>query len=148
MRCQPSPDSLLGLLIVARRSAPEEGSARRVNLLEAPRPARRAFTAEDDAAIIADAAAGLPRAHTARRIDRSEDDVRRRVMTLRQNGVAVNGIATLPPAAIRAARKKTVTRRACLCCRKPFDSSGPGNRLCPTCRSKSTSPFDSPVTFA
>lgn len=35
------------------------------------------------------------------------------------------------------------TRRKCLCCRKEFDSTGAGNRLCGVCRGRSQdlSPF-------
>lgn len=33
------------------------------------------------------------------------------------------------------------TRRACLCCGASFESAGPHNRLCTTCRKKETSPF-------
>lgn len=29
---------------------------------------------------------------------------------------------------------KVVKRRPCLCCRRDFDSDGPGNRLCAPCR--------------
>lgn len=38
---------------------------------------------------------------------------------------------------------KPTTRRPCLCCRRAFDSHGPGNRLCDPCRVRSAgeSPF-------
>lgn len=36
--------------------------------------------------------------------------------------------------------RQTVTR-PCLCCRQPFESSGPGNRMCNPCRNQSVSPF-------
>ena len=32
---------------------------------------------------------------------------------------------------------KPITVRPCLRCRSPFDSHGPGNRLCPACRARS-----------
>lgn len=32
--------------------------------------------------------------------------------------------------------------RQCLCCRAPFESEGPGNRMCPQCRSRNVSPFE------
>jgi hypothetical protein len=31
---------------------------------------------------------------------------------------------------------KPTTRRPCLRCRLPFDSHGPGNRMCPACRAR------------
>lgn len=33
-----------------------------------------------------------------------------------------------------ARRIRPVRPVACLCCRKLFNSTGPGNRLCPSCR--------------
>ena len=41
------------------------------------------------------------------------------------------------PAPVKAkspARKSTRARRTCLSCSKPFNSSGPGNRRCSSCR--------------
>lgn len=32
--------------------------------------------------------------------------------------------------------------RTCLCCRRPFESSGPGNRMCDGCRGRDVSPFE------
>jgi hypothetical protein len=32
------------------------------------------------------------------------------------------------------ARQRVVTIRRCLCCPTQFPSTGPGHRLCPTCR--------------
>ncbi len=31
--------------------------------------------------------------------------------------------------------------RPCLSCRSPFESEGPGNRMCPQCRGRSVSPY-------
>lgn len=42
-----------------------------------------------------------------------------------------NAIAALPGVAARLA---PVTIRCCLHCRESFNSTGKGNRLCPTCR--------------
>lgn len=36
----------------------------------------------------------------------------------------------------------TARERPCLCCRRPFMSEGPGNRLCSDCRALDVSPFD------
>lgn len=35
----------------------------------------------------------------------------------------------------------------CLKCRNPFESEGPHNRLCESCRHVSPSPFETPVTL-
>ena len=35
-------------------------------------------------------------------------------------------------------------QRKCLCCEHTFWSSGPGNRLCNSCRRQSAGPFDTP----
>ena len=32
--------------------------------------------------------------------------------------------------------------RPCLCCKRPFNSKGPGNRLCTECRHVSVSPYE------
>jgi hypothetical protein len=42
-----------------------------------------------------------------------------------------NAIAALPGV---AARLRTVTIRACLGCTNHFKSTGPGHRLCPSCK--------------
>ncbi len=31
--------------------------------------------------------------------------------------------------------------RPCLCCRRPFESEGPGNRMCVECRARNVSPY-------
>lgn len=40
------------------------------------------------------------------------------------------------------AKKSEGSRRPCLCCRRQFNSQGPGNRLCKNCRTTSVSPFE------
>lgn len=42
-----------------------------------------------------------------------------------------NAVAALPGV---QARRKPVLIRACLCCPNHFKSTGPGHRLCPSCR--------------
>jgi hypothetical protein len=42
-----------------------------------------------------------------------------------------NAVAALPGV---EARLKPVLICKCLCCRNLFNSTGPGNRLCPSCR--------------
>lgn len=38
----------------------------------------------------------------------------------------------------KEAAPMTARRRRCLCCRSEFDSEGPGNRICPSCRNTET----------
>lgn len=60
---------------------------------------------------------------------------------------AVSKIFNPPPPPVWRPRKNQVkTQRACLCCGRIFDSAGPMNRLCKTCRQQSVSPFDTPAT--
>lgn len=109
-------------------------------------PARQAWTPEEDARIVADAEAGLPRAATARTLNRDLNGVFKRIKYLRAQGVAVNGIAYLQPGARAASNRKGMTERPCMCCSKPFLSAGPHNRLCNTCRHGSLTAFDAPVS--
>lgn len=45
------------------------------------------------------------------------------------------------PARVRYVNQATTTVRPCLRCRTPFESSGPGNRLCERCRTQNVSPY-------
>lgn len=45
------------------------------------------------------------------------------------------------PTASRPHRPKGSQERPCLCCKKPFLSAGPMNRLCNPCRAKNISPY-------
>lgn len=55
----------------------------------------------------------------------------------RENGIVA---ADVPGTGIR--RVKPVTQeRACLRCREPFKSEGPGHRMCNVCRHLSVSPY-------
>ena len=39
--------------------------------------------------------------------------------------------------------KNALSERACMCCKRPFESEGPHNRLCPECRlRRSISPWE------
>jgi len=42
---------------------------------------------------------------------------------------------------IKYVNRDGATLRPCLCCRQPFESSGPGNRMCDGCRHKNVSPY-------
>lgn len=58
---------------------------------------------------------------------------------VRGDGVTVAGPFTTRDNAIAAlrgvqARLRPVTIRACLCCRDHFKSTGPGDRLCRSCK--------------
>lgn len=43
---------------------------------------------------------------------------------------------------VKYVNREGATLRPCLCCRQPFESSGPGNRMCDGCRGQSVSPYD------
>ncbi len=45
------------------------------------------------------------------------------------------------PARIRYVNQAAATVRPCLRCRKPFESSGPSNRMCDRCRGCDVSPY-------
>lgn len=52
------------------------------------------------------------------------------------NAVAVKASRLgLPPKARAEEARRTGKRRACLCCRRMFDSTGPGHRICDICKS-------------
>ena len=42
---------------------------------------------------------------------------------------------------VKYVNRDGATLRPCLCCRQPFESSGPGNRMCERCRTRDVSPF-------
>lgn len=79
------------------------------------------WSAKDDAAIREGLAAGKTTWAIAKALGRAESSVSRRVETL--------------------TRVRPATR-ACMCCRNPFQSDGPHNRLCNRCRTKEKTPFD------
>jgi uncharacterized paraquat-inducible protein A len=79
------------------------------------------WSAADGAAIRQGLAAGRTTWAIAQALGRAESSVTRRIETL--------------------TRARTTTR-ACMCCRNPFTSDGPHNRLCGRCRSKEKTPFD------
>jgi hypothetical protein len=39
-------------------------------------------------------------------------------------------------------RKARVVTRPCMCCREPFDSEGPHNRMCHICRRRGSDPLE------
>jgi hypothetical protein len=41
-----------------------------------------------------------------------------------------------------ADHRARVVTRPCMCCRAPFDSEGPHNRLCPLCRRRGSEPME------
>jgi len=43
---------------------------------------------------------------------------------------------------VKYVNREGATLRPCLCCRQPFESSGPGNRMCEGCRGRNVSPFE------
>lgn len=84
-----------------------------------PQPSR--WSTEEDATLARMKAAGATPVAMAKKLDRAESSVYRRLETLED----------------RSQRRE----RPCMCCRHPFMSDGPHNRLCTRCRNKETSPY-------
>lgn len=82
------------------------------------------FTPVEDKLLSDLVAEGIKAPAIAKRLDRPESSVYRRIQTL--------GLA-------QGATRKT--QRNCLCCSSSFLSDGPHNRLCSRCRRIETSPF-------
>lgn len=80
------------------------------------------WSAEEDAELTRLQQAGVSPIAMAKKLGRRESSVYRRLETL----------------AMRPVRKE----RQCMCCRRSFQSEGPHNRLCCTCRTKEKTPFD------
>jgi hypothetical protein len=63
-------------------------------------------------------------------------------LPLPQRGVVASDISDVDTGrGVEEPPRRTVTR-PCLCCRQPFQSEGPGNRLCDGCRGRNVSPFE------
>lgn len=83
------------------------------------------YTAEQEAAVRQMQADGLSTGVIARRLKRSESSI-------------VSCIQRLD----RQEQKAKKQTRLCMCCKTPFTSEGPHNRLCCRCRTKEKPPFD------
>lgn len=46
-----------------------------------------------------------------------------------------------PRKPVKYVNRDDAALRPCLCCRQPFESAGPGNRMCPQCRTRDVSPY-------
>lgn len=79
------------------------------------------WTPAEDTQVRELVAVGKTGSAIAKAIGRSESSVYRRIEIL-------------------AARAKT-TKRPCMCCGKTFNSAGPHNRLCGSCRTQQFSPY-------
>lgn len=79
------------------------------------------WTANEDATLQRLKGEGISPIAIAKQVGRPESSVYRRLDTL----------------AARPVRRA----RPCMCCRQPFMSEGPHNRLCGRCRGKETSPY-------
>lgn len=87
-------------------------------------PVKNPFSAAEDAVLRKLAGEGRSAIAIAKKMDRPESSVYRRMDVL----------------GLRNARPSK-TQRRCLCCSKDFLSDGPHNRLCGSCRIKNTSPY-------
>lgn len=86
-----------------------------------PAISKGAWTADEDATLQRLQREGVSPIAIAKQVCRPESSVYRRLETL----------------AARPVRRE----RLCMCCRSPFMSDGPHNRLCGRCRGKETSPY-------
>lgn len=69
-------------------------------------------------------------------------NLRRSGKTLEQIGQALNRSVSSVDACLQMMQQEhQANKRPCLCCRKPFRSAGPHNRLCLTCARRSISPY-------
>lgn len=127
---------------------------------------RRAATA-DLPQLLLDALAGAGRPLTARELGTTvgvrQDAAQRALMRALRDGVVVSScgqgsigrkplafsLAPAPavpePARAQPRRRCAAQERPCMCCGKHFLSAGPHNRLCPSCRTRSTGAFDTPA---
>lgn len=79
------------------------------------------WSADDDATLRRLKAEGVTPINIAKQVGRAESSVYSRLEVLEG----------------RSQRRE----RLCMCCRSPFMSDGPHNRLCGRCRGKETSPY-------
>lgn len=87
--------------------------------MRAPQPSR--WSADEDATLLRLKGEGVSPVAMAKTLCRAESSVYRRLETIEG----------------RRLRRE----RLCMCCRSPFMSDGPHNRLCGRCRGKETSPY-------
>lgn len=87
--------------------------------MRAPQPSR--WSADEDTALLSFKAAGVSPIAIAKEMGRAQSSVYSRLEVLEG----------------RSQRRE----RLCMCCRSPFMSDGPHNRLCGRCRGKETSPY-------
>lgn len=102
-----------------------------------PRSQRGAWTADEDAALIALRREGLTAAQIAPRLSRTKNAVNSRVSFLDLKQEVPTPRTNLKP---RQTRVTKSTTRPCLCCRRKFASRGAGNRLCDVCRKLDAGP--------
>jgi hypothetical protein len=98
---------------------------------------RRNWTTDEDAALQALLAKGKTAAVIAREMSRPESSVYSRTQVL-----ALKAMPS-PAKPGKAPPPKPFGRlRPCMCCKTIFNSAGPHNRLCSTCRRLEKTPFD------
>lgn len=106
--------------------------------MSAPRLPRAMWSPLDDQTVIDYVRQGLSRADIAELMGRTPDAIMSRITVLRHRGqIKLSGdrpqpAPVTPTAALRLAAQSP-KRRACLKCRKAFDSRHAGHRLCSYC---------------
>lgn len=107
------------------------------------------YTEAEDVQIVRWAELDVPRAEIARRLGREVNGVFKRIRLLMGRGMSIKASTPNAPrpkqAATYARRMQKSGWRDCMCCKKRFMSEGAHNRLCVTCRGKSTDCFSRPV---
>lgn len=93
------------------------------------------FTPEEDARIIADAAAGVPRQVTADALMRTINSINLRAGWLRRiAGEKVPCPRRANHYEIKPNARPSKSERPCMRCHEEFKSEGPHNRLCQRCK--------------
>lgn len=95
---------------------------------EAPVPGRY-YTAQEDRLLRELGARGVPWEAVYARLGKSSPAALR-ARFLRMESPDARALRTGAP----LSRPDGTTRRACMCCREPFESAGPHNRMCAPCR--------------
>ncbi len=106
---------------------------------------RRDWTTEEDARLLDLRCKELSMADIGKLLDRQPSSIKSRLDKLSDMGVEVpklHGFMADRPRKKQGAAVPIKRVRPCLCCGRQFNSDGPHNRLCGSCRLKSVSPYE------